>query len=150
MFKKALLFNFLAVLLFSRWLFYNFRSAFILRFLRKFFLLSTINLFLLGRTFSFGNRWLCLFKRGSSLLNRRFSLSDGRLQGSFVFEAFDDFFEGKSGFLEVHFELDCILLWDFNFLLKSVFAFLLEIGDIRGWIDVDSSEFVFLITFLLI
>lgn len=76
---KTLLPDFFSIL-FLNWRLLNyFRSAFILKFLRKVFLLNTRSFFLLDRIFTFRNGWFCLINWWSSFLNGRFSLSDGRL-----------------------------------------------------------------------
>ena len=69
----------------------------------------------------------------------RFSLSYWRFHCSLSFETFNNFLKGESGFLNVHFEFESELIWDFDFLLKSVSGVFSEFLDIIGWIDIDTS-----------
>lgn len=83
-------------------------------------------------------------------MNWRFSLSDRRFQSSLSLEAFHNFFQGKSGFLQVHFKLNCIGFRNLDFFFKSVLSFLFEFSDISSRIDIDSSQFILLIGLLFV
>lgn len=78
-----------------------------------------------------------------SFLNGRLSFSNWGFHASFFFETLHNFFQSESWLFQVDFEFNGILLWDVDFLLKSVCAFLLEIVDVCGGVNVDSSKVVF-------
>lgn len=81
----------------------------------------------------------------SSFVNWWFSLSHWRFHASLSLEAFDDFLQGESGLFQIHFKFDGILFWNIDSFFESGLIFLLELRDVIGWINIDSSNIVLFI-----
>lgn len=107
-----------------------FRSAFAWRLLNSGFNLFSCILSFLDRNLR------------ASFLNWRFSLSDWRFHASLSLVTLNNFFQSKPRLFQIHFKFNGILLWDVNFLLKSVNALLLEICDVCGRVNINSSEVI--------
>lgn len=152
-------FNHLLSFLFFGWGFFSnsryalrnrFLNCWLLNWLRCLFLRS--GCFLLLDWCSWFRYWRFYFFScwRPSFLDWRLSFSHWGFEGSFIFEAFNDFFKSESGLFKINFKFDGILVRDFDFFLKSVLWLFLEASNVSSGININTSKIILLIGLLFI